>query len=215
MPPIPVAVLNKSTGVTDSDVQAIIPALQTQVSRDLAPAWNIDARLSFVAAGQDAPAGSYRLFICDTSDVPTQDLGYHNADYTGPFANVFVLTTRAAGQNWTVVASHELLEMLVNPYASRAAFVPYDDRAMTGSKVNSGLTGTYYDLEICDPVYPEENAYQINGVSVSDFVLPQWFTPWIVPPDSTTPPAPVDQARKLSNPEQVAAGALLAASSTG
>lgn len=202
-PPISVAILNKSTAVTDSEVQAIIPALQKQVSRDLAPAWNVDANIFLVAAGINAPAGSYRIFIKDTTDI-AEDTGYHNADYGGPYAQVFVLTARAAGQNWTIVLSHELLEMLVNPYTNLAGFVPSDDTA---------LTGIYYDLEICDPVYPDDNAYQIDGVSVSDFVLPQWFTPWIASPDSRDPVRPVDQSNKLGAPLQLAKGAQLVVSS--
>ena len=213
--PISVAILNKSTAVTDKEIQSIIPALQTQVSRDLAPAWNVDAKISLVAAGNNAPAGSYRIFIEDRTNSPTQDTGYHSADYEGPLARVFVLTARDAKQNWTIVLSHELLEMLVNPYGNLAAFVSWNDTEITGFPDSSGLTGIYYDLEICDPVYPDENAYKIGDVSVSDFVLPQWFTPWIVPPDSTKPPRPVDQANKIDGPEKLAQGAQLAASSTG
>jgi hypothetical protein len=212
MATINVVVLNQSSAVTDSQLQAsVIPALQKQVSRDFAPAWNIDAKVSFLGAGKSVPAGSYRLFILDKTNV-AGDSGYHTADGIGPFANVFVLT---AGHDWTTVASHELLQMLVNPYGNRAAFVPFDDTTLTGLAQSSLLTGTYYDLEICDPVYPDENAYEIDGVAVSDFVLPVWFTPWLVPSDAAALPIQFDHANKLTGPGQLAPGAMVAASYTG
>lgn len=209
---IPVAVLNQSSAVTDTEVKNLISALQTQVSRDLAPAWNIDATLSLVAAGQQAPAGSYRLFLLDKTDQG-QDTGYHSADTDGPFARVFVVSAKTEGQQWTAVASHELLEMLVNPHGNRAAFVVADDTGLTNASTASGVSGTYYDLEVCDPVYPDENNYQINGVYVSDFVFPLWFAPWLVPSGQSS--AKVDHANKLQFPGDLAPGALLAASYTG
>jgi hypothetical protein len=57
------------------------------------------------------------------------------------------LVSPAAG-TWTVQLSHEVVEMLVDP----------------------DLTGD----EVCDPV--EEDAYRLDGVWVSDFVTPAWFT---------------------------------------
>jgi hypothetical protein len=54
-------------------------------------------------------------------------------------------------QKWTVVASHELLEMLLNPYSNLASFVSSDE---TG---NGGLCD---DLEVCDPVYLDELSTQ-------------------------------------------------------
>jgi hypothetical protein len=192
---IPVAVLNQSTAVTDTEVKNLISALQTQVSRDLAPAWNIDATLSLVVAGQQAPAGSYRLFLKDNTDQG-RDTGYHTADADGPFARVFVVSAKAEGQQWTAVASHVA-----------------DDTGLTNASTASGVSGTYYDLEVCDPVYPDENNYQINGVYVSDFVFPLWFAPWLVPSGQSS--AKVDYANKLQWPGDLAPGALLAASFTG
>jgi len=40
---IRIAVINASTVLTDDEVQAAVPALQTQVHRDFAPIWGIDA----------------------------------------------------------------------------------------------------------------------------------------------------------------------------
>ncbi|QVI21388.1 hypothetical protein KHQ06_36425 [Nocardia tengchongensis] len=54
MSAIHIAVWNRSTVLTDAQVSAAVPALQTQVHRDWAPAWGSDADLTFVAS-HDTP----------------------------------------------------------------------------------------------------------------------------------------------------------------
>ena len=72
---IRVAVINASTTLTDAEVQAVVPALQVQVHNDFAPAWGIDADLSFVGTGGQPAPGAWSLAIMDNSDQ--QDaLGY-------------------------------------------------------------------------------------------------------------------------------------------
>jgi hypothetical protein len=60
----------------------------------------------------------------------------------------------AAGATWTKVASHELMEMLVDPRGS------------------GWLDG--FAKEICDPV--KRLSYLVQRVRVADFVTPAWFT---------------------------------------
>ncbi len=143
------------------------------MSEHLAPRWHIDATLEFLPFGTNPPAGNWWLRVLDDTDYPP-DSGYHNVDASGtPYGKVFVKTAQEHGENWTITASHELLEMLVNPYAIFAAYVPFDDN-----------TGTFYNLEICDPVSPDVNGYKINEIWVSDFVYPEWFSPFLAEPTS-------------------------------
>ncbi len=65
---IRVAVINASTILSDAQVKAAIAAFQTQVHRDFAPAWGIDADLIFVPKGGTPAAGSWWLTILDDSD---------------------------------------------------------------------------------------------------------------------------------------------------
>ena len=51
---VQIAVINASTVLNDAEVQAAVPALQTQVHRDFAPPWGIDADLMFVPKGDFA-----------------------------------------------------------------------------------------------------------------------------------------------------------------
>jgi hypothetical protein len=203
-----VVITNLSTTLSDADIQKVIPALQKQVSNHLAPKWHVDATLAFLPKAQNPPAGSYRILIRDTSDFQN-DPGYHTCDDSGPVANIFAKTAQDNGQKWTVTFSHELLEMLVNPYTNRAAFLVARDRELMGSAQDSGLTGTYIDLEVCDAVSSDENGYDVDGVTVSDFVYPEWFAPWLTAQQ-------YDQNNKLSSfAPQVAPGNQIAASTTG
>lgn len=110
-----VAVLNQSTSVADADVEAAVSALQTQVHRDFAPAWGVDADLHFVAAGSKPPVSSWWLVFLDDSDQPGA-LGYRDLTTDGlPMAKVFIRSALNVKASWTVSASHILLEMLANP----------------------------------------------------------------------------------------------------
>jgi len=161
---IQVAVINASTVLTDAQVQAAIPALQTQVSRDFAPAWGINANLSFVPQGTNPPAGTWWLTILDDSDQAGA-LGYHDLTSDGqPLGKVFAGTDLKYGSNWTVTASHELLEMLADPNINLTVFVQ-----------NNDTTGRLYAYEVCDACEDDSLGYDINGTTVSDFVYPSWF----------------------------------------
>lgn len=163
---IQVSVINESTVLTDPQVNAAVPALQTQVHRDFAPAWGIDADLTFVPQGSNPAAGSWWLVMLDNSDQAGA-LGYH--DYTSeglPIGKVFAGTDLQAGLQWTVTASHELLEMLADPDINLAAIAP---------DLNQPNPSTFYAYEVADPCEADQFAYDINGTLVSDFVFPAWF----------------------------------------
>jgi hypothetical protein len=161
---IKIAIWNQSTVLSDAQVSAAIPALQTQVRRDFAPIWGVDADLTFVPKAQRPAAGSWWLVISDYSDV-VGALGYHELTDEGlPLGYVFAASDLLAQLQWTVTASHELLEMLGDPDINLYSFVQ-----------TAGNTGTFYAYEVCDPCELDGQGYQINGVQVSDFVYPEWF----------------------------------------
>jgi hypothetical protein len=159
-----VAVINESTIVSDAVVKAAMAALQTQVRHDFAPAWGVDAELTFIAKQAEAPPGSWRLVVEDNSRQPGF-ISYHTLTEEGlPEVHVGVRDARQADWEWTMGASHELLEMLANPRLNLSIFVSAD-----------GRKGRLYTREICDPVSSARLAYQIDGVTVSNFVYPAWF----------------------------------------
>jgi hypothetical protein len=166
MADIQIAVINASTVLTDAQVQPAVSALQIQVHRDFAPVWGVDADLTFVLTGSQPAPGTWWLTILDTSDQAGA-LGYHDVtDQSLPLGKVFAKSDIDSGYNWTVTASHELLEMLGDPDINLTAFVQTDQ--------NSGA-GTLYAYETCDACEADNYGYDINGTTVSDFVYPTWF----------------------------------------
>ncbi len=77
-----VAVLNHSSLVSDEEVKTAVAALQTQVHRDFAPAWGIDAEPTFVTQGSDPSPGSWWLVVEDDSEYPGV-LAYHTLTAEG------------------------------------------------------------------------------------------------------------------------------------
>ena len=179
-----VSIINASTVLSDDEVKAVVPALQVQVHKDFAPAWGIDADLTFVPKGGTPAGGSWWLTILDDSDQATA-LGYHDVTQDGlPLGKVFAKTDLLHKAKWTVTASHELLEMLADPEINLTVFVQ-----------PSATSGVLYAYEVCDACEADEFGYDISGVTVSDFVYPAWFEAFR-PAGSTT----FDQGNRLGKP---------------
>jgi len=188
-----VAVLNHSTMVTDEEVKTAVTALQTQVHRDFAPAWGIDAELSFVAKGSEPAPGSWWLVIQDESEYPNV-LAYHTLTPEGlPQVKISVANAKQANLEWTMAASHDLMEMLANPMLNLTVFV-----------TENGTTGKLYVREICDPVSSPQYTYKIDGVLVSNFVFPSWFESFRKPGSSQ-----FDYGNHLKSPFELAEGAYM------
>lgn len=166
MPDIAVSIFNDSTSLTDAEVARAVAALQRQVSEHFAPAWGVDAALSFVPERVQPAAGTWWLAVLDSADQ-AREAGYHDTTAEGlPMGKVFAKTDLDNHLSWSVTLSHELLEMLADPDVSLATFIQ-----------DSAKTGTLYAHEVCDPVEDDQFGCAIDGVSVSDFVFPAYFQP--------------------------------------
>lgn len=160
---IEIIFINASSVVTDREAMACMQALQIQLDRDYLPVWGKTAKLSFCTHKDVAlmnPA-AWQLVILDNSDEAGA-LGYHDLTEKGlPLGKIFAKTDIQYSEKWTVTASHELLEMLQDPYINLTAF--------------SSDQKIAYAFEVSDAC--ESLEYEINGIAVSDFVTPQWFEP--------------------------------------
>ncbi len=110
-------------------------------------------------------AGTPARMVADFRDNPDQAgaLGYHELTSRGtPLGKVFAGLDLRSGVSWTVTLSHELLEMLADPWINWCA---------------QGTDGKIYALEVCDAVESDKLGYEIDGVMVSDFITPAWFEP--------------------------------------
>ena len=165
---ITIAIINQSTVLTDAQVAPMVAALQTQVSRDFAPIWGIDARLLFVGQGQRPPAGAWQLVVLDDSDQAGA-LGYHEVQGDLPYGLAFAKSDIQDGLQPSVTVSHELLEMLLDPWIFSVVLLDH------GGGTVFGNGGVMLAEEVCDAVEADNYGYQIDGVLVSDFVTPAWF----------------------------------------
>jgi hypothetical protein len=178
-----IAVTNASTCLSDAQVEAVIPCLQCQVSLDFKAYWDIDCALILLPKKQPLTAGWWQIVLTDNPDQAGA-LGYHELTSQGtPLGKVFAGLDIQSGSSWTVTLSHELLEILVDPWINWCA---------------EGSDGKIYALEVCDAVEADELGYEIDGVMVSDFITPSWFEP--------TQADRVDFKRRLSKSMELARG---------
>jgi hypothetical protein len=158
---IDILVINESTAISDAQVQAMIPAFQTQWNRDLAPVWELEqAQLAWADKALPHPASSWWVVFLDDSDQANA-LAYHDLTSRGlPISKVFVKTILGDRASVSVGATHEICEMAVDPTINLAA----QDEG-----------GTFWAYEVCDPVEDDRYGYGVGGILVTDFVTPAWF----------------------------------------
>lgn len=188
-----IAMINATSSdavLTNAEAQAAVLVLQKQVTNDFAPVWGRDADLSFVPRNGEPAAGAWWLVFLDTSDQATA-LGYHDLTVDGlPLGKAFVLTDKQAGLQWTVTASHELLEMLGDPDINLWAFPHPDAQA-----------DRLYAYETCDACQADALGYVIDGTLVSDFLYPAWFESFRLPGSTQ-----FDRQSHIQEPFQIAPG---------
>lgn len=104
------------------------------------------------------------VYLVTEMDVENA-LGYHDATARGiPFGVVDVQLATKLGEPWTVTASHEVLELLGDQLVNDFSLGPHP--------VSRRLVFHWH--EMCDAV--QADSYPINGVMMSNFVLPHYFT---------------------------------------
>lgn len=163
-----VALVNQSSVVPDPELDVIARAVYHQVRYHFGPVWGRSATVIAVPKGQVPPTMSILVYVRDTSDQPGA-LGYHD-DTTVAEGFVFAKTDQQYGALVSVTVSHEVLELLADPDCQRGE---QDLR-----------TGWFYALEVGDPVEADSDGYVVkvrdaagvqHSVTVSDFILPDWY----------------------------------------
>ncbi len=169
-----ISVINHTNGqLTDEEVQGATRAINRQITEDFAPYWSLGAtlRLEGKAGSKPKPQGPADMrgdaiiYLWDKTDIPNA-LGYHDANNHGiPFGFVFTDLSASLDEPWTVTLSHEALELIGDPEVNLLVAGPHPGNP----KVD-----VFHWYEMCDAVQAE--TYQIDGVAVSNFVLPLYFT---------------------------------------
>jgi hypothetical protein len=145
------------------------------------------AAVEFIPKGETIPADTWHMELLDTSDQEGA-LGYHEDEAfdkagapTGPkkssnrtsrglradapeipLMKIFVKTSQEDSVQPGEVASHEMLEALVDPQVVKEV-----------RTVNKSSEGRIYIVEVGDPV--QSSGYKIGDVEVANFALPAYF----------------------------------------
>lgn len=192
-----VAITNESTVLTDAEVKNAMLAFANAVHYHFRPFWNETCTLAFYAPDA-VPSYAWHMAILDDSDQAGA-LGYHDMTSAGlPLAKIFAKTDKLYGYSWTVTLTHELFEMLADPWISTA--------------VQTSNT-QFYALEVGDPVEADALGTLFRGgdgqknILISDFITPNWFIPGT--------PGPYDYLNHCTAPLQVKSGGYVSIFTSG
>ena len=178
-----IALVSTTKKVSSSGLSRVGAALQKQTTRDLAPIWEIKATVDTFAKLSDVPVGYWPIIITE------KDLGDAAGIHEDKQGQPFALVRYSYG--WSLTASHECLEMLVDPFGNRL---------MAGQSPMKNQGRVEFLVEVCDPSEDDPFAYRVNGILVSDFYTPDFFAP---------APAPAGRysfTRAIQAPRQILKG---------
>jgi hypothetical protein len=170
------------TQIADAEVLTVVRAINRQLSEDFVPHWHMSARVRLEGCSplndkskatverlKQAPQdvrGDAIMYLWDRMADVDQALGYHDANNRGlPYGFVFTDLSKKLGEPWSVTLSHEVLELVGDASINIFAAGPHPKDA---KRV------VFHWYEMCDAVQAE--SYDIDGVQVSNFVLPLYFT---------------------------------------
>jgi hypothetical protein len=178
-----IALVSLSREISARDLLRAGAAIQKQLTRDFMPIWGLRATMDTFADLSSVPSDYHPVVVFSYAEELVGQLevavgpeytaqlidDFERDRLTGLHLNAFTRQPFAlveATDAWSVTISHEVLEMIADPFGNRliAARHPLDD----GERVK-------YLLEICDPC--QTVWYPVNGVPVSDFYTPRYFDP--------------------------------------
>lgn len=158
-----IIIVNASRILSDQEVAKWVPAFQKFDDDILRPAWDFDPCtydfMTWESWSAAPPADAWPLFLNrHSTDIGVG--GFHDDESGRIFGRIFVGDALRYGVSPTVDGSHEAWEMRGDPTINRTVTLP-DGRVAL--------------VELCDPVEDDSLGITIDGVLLSDFVLPSYF----------------------------------------
>ena len=185
-----------STQPPDDEIVLTAMALTADIDAHLAPVyaegWGGHYQVIGLRRGMTVPAPSPRVWLCHLKTalgVPGA-LGYHTRDVSGnPVLYVDVVGSFMHNQPWSLVASHEVFEAMVNPDVDRGVLASY------------GAGQGFYYQECADPVEGQPGRFFRH--LGKDYVFSNFVTPayWRV-----GSPGPYDLNGYITEPLHPAGG---------
>jgi hypothetical protein len=169
-----ISIINHTKGkISDEQMQVAIRAINRQIAHDFEPYWSLAAELRLEGRSETKPTthsiadmrGDAVLYVWDEVDVDDAS-GYHEKNDRGiPYGFVFVELAGKLAEDWSVTLSHEALELIADPETNLL---------VVGPNPEDRRRNVFHWYEMCDAVQDEH--YEVDGVQVSNFVLPLYFT---------------------------------------
>jgi hypothetical protein len=170
-----ISVVNRSHTVPDAELHRVVRAINRQIKEDFEPYWGFGGALrvdGLVRGRVDTRSltelrGDAILYIVD-SGTDEDMLGYHERNLHGiPYGFVYLDLCAELGDPWSATLSHEALELIGDPQANLLVLGP--------NPAGGRPAKVYHWFELCDAV--QAQFYQIDEVTVSNFVLPSYYAP--------------------------------------
>jgi hypothetical protein len=172
---IAIVPLEDTDDIDTGQIHKVATALQMQVDEDLRRYWGVSAIVRAFPK-LECVSAEYLPLALVTRELPEGHAGFHFTMGGLPFALVQYDDDIS---RWSVAASHELVEMVVDPHGDRTKLGPSlkdEQHKATETTDNHYVEqGTVdYLVEVCDPC--KTSTYEIAGVEVSDFVTPAYYS---------------------------------------
>jgi hypothetical protein len=178
-----VAIISLTREIPMRSILQATAAVQKQITRDFTPFWGLTATVDAFEDLDSVPSDYHHVVLFTDPDELTAELeprigdryaselidDFERDQLSGLHLNTFTRQPFAlvqASDSWSVSLSHEIIEMIIDPFGNRliAAAHPFDPDVRVK-----------YLLEICDPC--QAMWYPVNGVPVSDFYTPRYLDP--------------------------------------
>src|SRR5712691_3227825 len=134
MLPVHVGLVTETQRLSARELTRVAAALQKQVTRDFAPIWRVKATVSAFATLDDVPNGYWPVIVMHNINTPGA-AGVHQDKDGQPYALV------QYSRSWSLTASHEVLEMLGDPFGNRL---------VAGRSLMPKQGRVEYLVEVCD-----------------------------------------------------------------
>jgi hypothetical protein len=176
MLPMQVGLIDMTGKVNAETMAAVAAALNIQVTRDLSQYWPINATVAYLPNPQQVPQGVWPVVLVES--LPPGEGGFHTTERNQPYAMVAVTP---GSDQWMIEASHETIEMLVDPSGNRLQASTAVQIVGNEVQDNEAAGRFEYLVEACDPCEADAYTYAINGIRVSDFITPHFYDPTVTP----------------------------------
>lgn len=161
----PIALVPRGVSIPFSELALVASAIQIQLFRDIAPAWQISATCTPFPSLADVPSNHWMVFVAADADG---NAGFHSGRAHPELPPCAVVQYKPELE-WSIAASHEIIEMLVDPRG---------DRLFRGPDPQDFSKQVEFLAEVCDPCQSEAFSYAVDSAHpalMSDFCLPSFY----------------------------------------